>query len=68
VWTDTTQRDGTMVANLAHHFDYGVVDLTTILLDPAQTPVPVMTPPDVYAYLDQDRQRICHAVRAAETR
>jgi hypothetical protein len=68
VWTDTTQRDGGIVANLAHHFDYGAVDLTMILLDPARTPVPVMTTPDVYAYLDQDRQRICHAVSAAKTR
>ena len=68
VWTDTTLRDETLIANLARHFDYGVVDLTTLLLDPARTPVSVLTPPGVHVYPDQDRQRICHAVRAAETR
>jgi hypothetical protein len=68
VWTDTTKQDGPMVADLARHFDYGVVDLTTILFDPAQTVVPMDTPPGIHVYLDQDRQRICHAVTAAEIR
>jgi len=68
VWTDTTKQDGAMVTDLARHFDYAVVDLTTILFDAAQNPAPRATPPGVHVYLDQDRQRICHAVTAAGIR
>jgi hypothetical protein len=68
VWTDTSKEDGAMVANLARHFDYGVVDLTTILFDQVRTVVPKDTPPGVHVYSEQDRERICQAVTAAEIR
>jgi len=68
VWTDTTSRDGPMVADLARHFDYGVVDLTTVLVDPLPAGVPGDTPLRVQIYSNQDRERICRTVTAAEIR
>jgi hypothetical protein len=68
VWTDTTRRDGPLVADLARHFDYGVVDLTTVLVDPLPASVPSDTPLNVQIYSDQDRERICRTVTAAEIR
>ena len=68
VWTDTTRQDARLVADLARHFDYGVVDLTTVLVDPLPAGVPSDTPLSVHVYSDQDRQRICRMVTAAEIR
>jgi hypothetical protein len=68
VWTDTTKQDAPMVGDLARHFAYGVVDLTTILLDPASDVGPKETPPGVHIYAENDRERICRSVTAAEIR
>ncbi len=68
VWTDTTRQDGPIVADLARHFDYGVVDLTTFLVDPLPAGVSTDTPLSVQIYSDQDRLRICRTVAAAEIR
>jgi len=68
VWTDTTKQDAPLVADLARHFDYGVVDLTTVLVDPLPAGVPTDTPLSVYIYSDLDRLRTCRTVTRAEIR
>ena len=68
VWTDTTRQDAALVADLARHFDYSVVDLTTVLVDPLPSGVPTDTALSVQTYSDQDRERICRTVTAAEIR
>jgi hypothetical protein len=67
VWTDTTDRDSAIVASLARHFDYGAVDLTTVLL-PSSSPDTVTFAPGVHLYPQPARERICRAVTAADVR
>ena len=60
VWTDTTAGDASVVASLADHFDYRVVDLTTLLLDEPAATTPALA--RIQTYPDAERQRICRVM------
>ena len=63
VWTDTTARDTATLAALTTHFDYGVVDLTTILMP--DTSAPATFPPDIRVYPAATQQAVCRQIASA---
>ena len=58
VWTDTSSRDADTVTSLARHFDYTAIDLTSVLVDPAERPSSLSLPGG-HIYPAADQQRIC---------
>lgn len=57
VWTDTTTRDIHVVRSIADHFGYTAIDLSAVVLDPADaagTPMPA-----VLVYSPSAQQRAC---------
>jgi hypothetical protein len=67
VWTDTTEHDSAIVASVARHFDYGAVDLTTILVPSPPSETATLTP-GVHVYPQPVRDRMCRVVTAADDR
>lgn len=60
VWTDTTASDTATLDAITTHFDYGVVDLTTLLLPDA--PVPPTSTPEIRIYPADTQQAVCRRI------
>ena len=66
VWTETSTRDADTLASLARHFDYGAVDLKSVLSDAG--PGAGLSLPGAHIYTERERQRICALIGGSSSR